>query len=75
MRITVKVVPGSKNKEIKRQPDGTYKVKLLSPPIKGKANKELIDIISKEFSVKKSLVSIVKGERTREKIIEIGSVK
>ncbi len=71
MRITVRVVPRAKKREIKRQSDGSYRVKVLSPPIDGRANKEVVEVIAKEFDVKRSQVFIIKGEKTRDKLIEI----
>ncbi|MDO9575211.1 MAG: DUF167 domain-containing protein [bacterium] len=71
MRITVKVIPRAKKRDIRKQPDGSYKIKVLSPPIDGRANKEAIDIIAREFGVKLSRVRIISGEKAREKTIEI----
>ncbi len=48
-----------------------YKVKLVSPPEKGKANRELIEILSEYFNTKKSNIKIVKGEFGRDKMVEI----
>lgn len=40
-------------------------------PIKGKANRELIKLLSEELNVNKSKISIIKGETSNNKIIEI----
>ena len=47
------------------------KVYLTSVPVGGKANKDLIKLLSKELNVSKSRINIVKGEKSKEKIIEI----
>ena len=44
---------------------------ILSEPQKGKANKELIEKISKYFDVPKSNVRIVSGEKSRKKLVEV----
>jgi hypothetical protein len=44
---------------------------VLSEPQKGKANKELIEKISKYFKVPKSNVRIVSGEKSRKKLVEV----
>ena len=75
MRIIVKVIPRARKREIKKQPDGSYKIKVVSPPVNGKANKEVIDIVAKEFGIKTSKVRILRGEKTREKFIEIDTIK
>lgn len=40
-------------------------------PIKGRANRELIKLLSEELNVNKSKISIIKGEISNNKIIEI----
>lgn len=40
-------------------------------PINGKANRELIKLLSEELNVNKSKISIIKGETSNNKIIEI----
>ncbi len=60
----------SKN-EIILQQDASYKVRLTSSAVKGQANKQLIECLSKEFSIPKSFIKIVKGKTSRNKVIEI----
>lgn len=47
------------------------KVYVIAVPIKGKANKELIKLLSEELNVNKNKISIIKGEASSNKIIEI----
>lgn len=47
------------------------KVSVISVPEKGKANKELIDFLSKEFGVAKSSISVVFGHTDRFKKIVV----
>lgn len=44
---------------------------ITSEPQKGKANKELIEKISKYLDVPKSNVKIVSGEKSRKKLVEV----
>ena len=44
---------------------------IKSEPQKGKANKELIEKISKHFDVPKSNVRILSGEKSRKKLVEV----
>ena len=44
---------------------------IMAEPQKGKANKELIEKISKHFDVPKSNVRIISGEKSRKKLVEI----
>jgi len=70
MLIKIKVTPNAKREEIKKDGD-LYKIYLVSPPRKGKANKELIKFLAKYFKVKKSEIQIKKGEKSRNKLVEI----
>ena len=44
---------------------------ITAEPQKGKANKELIEKISKHFDVPKSNVRILSGEKSRKKLVEV----
>lgn len=52
MLIQIKVTPNAKKEKIKKDGD-LYKVYLVSPPRKGKANKELVKFLARYFKVKK----------------------
>ncbi|OGL44933.1 MAG: YggU family protein [Candidatus Schekmanbacteria bacterium RBG_16_38_11] len=71
MFLKVKVIPRSSCNEIKEFSEGVLKVRLTSPPVEGKANKQLITFLSENFKVKKSEIKIVAGLKSREKLIEI----
>ncbi len=71
-QIRIRVIPRAKKTEIvDEMPDGTLKIKIKAPPVDGKANEELVKFLSEEWSVAKSGVRIVRGERGRNKVIEI----
>ncbi len=65
------MVPNSKQQKLEKILENEYKVYVKSPPTKGKANKELIEILAKYFGLAKSKIKIVKGVASREKVIEI----
>ncbi|MFC1685512.1 DUF167 domain-containing protein [Nanoarchaeota archaeon] len=70
MRFKIKVIANSKQQKVE-QLENQLKVHLTSPPIKGRANKELIDILSKHFKTKKTNIKINKGLTSNQKEIEI----
>lgn len=70
MKLSIKVIPNSKQEKI-IQEINRLKVYVKSPAIEGKANKALIELLSKHFNSKKSNISIVSGLKSRNKIIEI----
>ncbi len=65
--LLVKVQPRSSKAGIGGEIGGRLKIKLSSPPIEGKANKELIELVAKRLKIAKSAVSLVKGEKGKEK--------
>ncbi len=68
--IEIRVVPNAKKNEIKEE-NQKLKVRLTAPPVDGKANKLLIELLSKYFGVKKSNIIIIKGEKSKNKFIQI----
>jgi uncharacterized protein (TIGR00251 family) len=71
MQKRFKVKPNSKYQSIKEETDGSFTVHLKSPPVDGKANKELIKRLSENFNVAKSKIRIKSGLSSRQKLIEI----
>ena len=71
--INIKIVPNSSKNDIVIE-DGFVKVKIMAQPIEGKANKALIEYLSKLIKVPKTKINIVKGETSKDKtlFIEIG---
>lgn len=42
-----------------------------SPPVKGRANAEMMKMLAKHLGVPRSKLAIIRGETSREKTIEI----
>ena len=76
MKISIKVIPNAKQNEIVQEGIDDagarmFKVRVNQPPEGGKANEAAIELLAKYFKVKKSAVSIISGETSRNKIVEI----
>lgn len=71
MRIYVRVVPRASRDAIEQLSEHEYRIQLTTPPIKGKANEKLIEILSKHFHVARSLIVIAGGKSARTKIVDI----
>lgn len=72
MKINIKVIPKAKQNAIKKEEE-TYKIWTIAPPVEGKANKIVIELLSSYFNIKKSQIKIIRGKKSRDKIIEIKS--
>jgi uncharacterized protein len=72
MILTVHVKPNSKETSIVGWRDGqTLILKLKSPAIEGKANRELIEFLSKHLKVPKTHILLKRGQGSRVKHIEL----
>jgi uncharacterized protein (TIGR00251 family) len=69
--IQVKVKPNARMSMLEQLEDGTWLAQLKAPPVDGKANKELIELISDHFRCRKSAISIKSGAAGRLKLIRI----
>ncbi len=70
--IKIRVLPrSSKNEIVGEMADGTFKIKLKAPPVEGRANEALIELLSEEYAVPKSGIKIIKGLTSKNKIIRI----
>lgn len=71
MKINIKVKPNSKQQKIEAITEDNFVIHLKSPPVDGKANKELIEILATKFKVTKSQIIIKSGLTSKTKLIEI----
>lgn len=69
--LEIKVVPSCRKQRIVRDKNGEVKCFLIAPPEKGKANKELIELLSKLLKIPKKELEIISGETTRIKRVSI----
>jgi len=70
VNLDVRVIPGARKREIKRDERGLV-IKLLSRPQEGKATRELVEFLADAFLLQKSEVCIVSGEKGRKKVISL----
>lgn len=71
MKIFIKVKTKAKLKKLLKIDETHFVISIISPPEKGKANKEIVKSLAKYFNTSISKINIVSGEKSKEKIIEI----
>jgi len=71
MRFEVKVQPGSKHEAVEKISESRLKVKVKARALEGKANERLREVLSDYFQVSKSAVEILKGTKSKNKLVEI----
>ena len=72
--IRVKVKPNARVSALEAQPEGTWLARIKAPPVDGKANAELIELVAKRFGCARSAVSIKSGAGGRMKLVKIVSL-
>jgi uncharacterized protein (TIGR00251 family) len=70
-RIAVRLQPRASRDEIARSHAGVVVVRVTAPPVEGKANDALRRLLAKRTGVAPSRVKIVRGQTTREKLVEV----
>jgi hypothetical protein len=65
--LPVRAHPGARRNEIRGVQDGMLKVSVTQSPEKGKANKAVIELLSKKLGLKKSQIELIAGETSHQK--------
>jgi len=67
----LRVHPNATRNELAGFSGGVLRVKVAAPPVKGKANKELIAFLAQKLGLSKGDLTILKGHTSRNKVISI----
>jgi uncharacterized protein (TIGR00251 family) len=70
-RISVKVAAGAANNAIGGWQDECLKIRICTAPERGKANAALISLLAQALELSKSAITIVKGQHSAYKTIEV----
>jgi uncharacterized protein (TIGR00251 family) len=71
MKISIRVKPNARKNEVKQLEGNNYLVSVTVPPVEGKANEKLIELLAEYFGKPKRAIVILRGESSRNKIVEI----
>ena len=71
MIIRVRVIPNAKHSEVMGRVGSIVRVRVAARAVEGQANNELIDFLAEFFGVKSNGVSILRGEKGKEKTVQI----
>ena len=72
--ISVKVIPNASRNEIVSWENDTLKIRIHAQPRGGKANKALIEFLSKASGISKKNITIQRGENSRQKWIAFDGI-
>ncbi len=71
MLIKVKVFPDSSGAEVEKRSEDSFIVKVKSKPVGGRATEEMLIELSCFLGIPASKIRVIKGFKTRNKILEI----
>ena len=74
MLVDVRVIPRAGRSGLAGTRGGALLVRLNAPPVEGAANAELIALLARTFGVARRAVTIVSGERSRQKRVQVEGV-
>ncbi len=71
MLIKVYVTPNAREARVVKVSDDYFEVRVDERAVGGRANKRLLELLAEHFKVQKSRISILKGTRTRNKLVQV----
>jgi len=71
MLIRVYVTPNAREARVVKVSDDYFEVRVDEMAVGGRANKRLLEILAEHFKIQKSRISILKGTKTRNKLVQV----
>jgi len=71
MLIRVYVTPNAREARVVKVSDDHFEVRVDEMAVGGRANKRLLEILAEHFKIQKSRISILKGTKTRNKLVQV----
>ncbi len=73
-RITVRLTPRASREGFAGEREGAILVRVTAPPVDGAANEALVRLLAKALRVPKGAVTIVSGETSRTKVVDVADL-
>ena len=73
-RISLKVYPGASRNEVISFAEGVLRVRIAAPPVRGKANQELVSFLSRLLGVSRDDLTITRGLTSRNKTVAVSGL-
>lgn len=71
VRFEVRVRPRASRTEVAGLHGEAVRIRLTAAPVDGAANRQLVEFLARRLDVPRSAVRIVRGERSRSKLVEV----
>jgi len=73
--LAVRVQPRARQDEIVGLRDGVLIARVRAPALEGRANEALCRLLAERLGVRRAHVTIVRGERSRDKLVRIDGLE
>ena len=74
MDISIRLQPRARRDEVVGERAGAVVIRVIAPPVDGKANAALCAFIARAAGVPPSRVSVVRGQTSRDKVVRVEDV-
>ena len=71
MKIEIRVKTRAKIEKVVLATSGIYEVSLNVPPVEGRANERVVELLAAFFKVPKSKIRILRGQKSKLKLVEV----
>ncbi|MFA5411230.1 MAG: DUF167 domain-containing protein [Candidatus Omnitrophota bacterium] len=71
MKINVKVKPNAKQESVEKTGEKDFLLRVKAPAREGRANQAVVELLSEYFNLPKSGISIVRGEKSKNKVVNL----
>ena len=72
--FAVRVQPRARKSAVTGVHDNALKIGLSAPPLEGRANAALIELLADLLQVSRSRISILTGEQSRQKVVRVSGM-
>ena len=72
--VEVRLQPRARRDEVAGEREGRILVRVTAPPVDGRANEALRRLIAKRAGVARGRVTVVRGERSRDKVVRVEGI-
>ncbi|MEO8696847.1 MAG: DUF167 domain-containing protein [Acidimicrobiales bacterium] len=73
--VVIRVTPGARRSEVIDASGDRLRIRIAAPAHEGRANAEAQRFVAALFGVRRAAVSLVRGERSRDKTLRIAGVE
>lgn len=73
-KLLVRIQPNASRNKLLGLKQGVLSIRIVAPPVRGKANQELVKYLADVLGIAKSRIIIQKGATSKKKLLSIGGL-